>query len=307
MKRKVIQLAGKTLVISLPSKWVKQHEIKKGDELEIEEAKGRIVCSTKNLFESHSINIDISNLNSSMIWYYLTSAYIKGTDEIELYFENKETNNPRTNKKENTIEAISRITEELIGMEMIKHGKNHCILKEISKIKPEEYDNIQRKIFFLLKNTAQEILNALKNNEKTTLQNIKFTEKNINKFTNYCLRILNKNLGLDNTKIAAHTRITHQLEEIGDAFAILAKELGQTKKNNAKTIASLRKLNELFSLFFDTYYTPTKERLNNTYALRAEIKKEINKQKKTEINTSINQITDKIMDALSSKVLIKLN
>ena len=33
MKRNVIQLAGKTLVISLPARWTKLNNIKKGDEL----------------------------------------------------------------------------------------------------------------------------------------------------------------------------------------------------------------------------------------------------------------------------------
>ena len=35
MKRNVIQLAGKTLVVSLPSKWVKLNSVKKGDELNV--------------------------------------------------------------------------------------------------------------------------------------------------------------------------------------------------------------------------------------------------------------------------------
>ena len=33
IKRKVIQLAGRTLVVSLPSKWAKKHNVQKGDEI----------------------------------------------------------------------------------------------------------------------------------------------------------------------------------------------------------------------------------------------------------------------------------
>ena len=37
MERKAIQLAGKTLVVSLPSKWAKKFGISKGDVLFVEE------------------------------------------------------------------------------------------------------------------------------------------------------------------------------------------------------------------------------------------------------------------------------
>ena len=35
MIRKVIQLASRTLVVSLPSKWVKTVNVQKGDEIEV--------------------------------------------------------------------------------------------------------------------------------------------------------------------------------------------------------------------------------------------------------------------------------
>lgn len=306
MKRKVIQLARKTLVVSLPSKWAKQHGIKKGDELEISQERGRLICMATNTLESSKINLNVSNLNRSVIWYYLNSAYIQGTDEIELYFENAETYNPRTNKKQNTIEALSEIAKELIGMEIIKHGKNHCILKEITKIKPEEYENIQRKIFFILKNTSQEILDALKNNETAALQNIKFSETNVNRFTNYCLRILNKSTNIDNAQITAHTRITHCLEEIGDSYFALAEELTQKKKHDVNTVELTKRLNELFASFYDTYYAASQEKFDKTYKIRATLKKEIAETKITNATAAIRTAADKMMDILGAKILIEM-
>ena len=43
MKRKAIQLANQTLVISMPSKWVKEQGIKKGDEIDVEEKGKRLM------------------------------------------------------------------------------------------------------------------------------------------------------------------------------------------------------------------------------------------------------------------------
>ena len=37
MKRKVINISGNCMMVSLPAKWVAKHNIKKGDEVEVEE------------------------------------------------------------------------------------------------------------------------------------------------------------------------------------------------------------------------------------------------------------------------------
>ena len=63
MKRKVIQLAGKTSVISLPSKWVQQQGIKKGDELEIKEEGSKIIVSSEKGSILQNIQVDLSDLD----------------------------------------------------------------------------------------------------------------------------------------------------------------------------------------------------------------------------------------------------
>jgi len=137
MKRKVIQLARRTHVVSLPSKWVKKYGVQKGDELDVAEYQERLTISTCSALAAKRTQIDISDLNSSLIWRYLNTAYTQGADEIELNFTNQTTTNPRTGKTSKTLAEISRITDGMIGIEMIRHGKNFCTLKEISKAKQE--------------------------------------------------------------------------------------------------------------------------------------------------------------------------
>ena len=47
MKRKAIQLASQTIVVSLPAKWVRQQGIKKGDEIDVEERGKELVIGNK--------------------------------------------------------------------------------------------------------------------------------------------------------------------------------------------------------------------------------------------------------------------
>lgn len=82
MRRKVIQLAGKTLVVSLPSKWVKKTVVNKGDELEITENGHSLVISQIEKKVCTRTVIDVSGLNASLVWRYLTAAYIKGIEDI---------------------------------------------------------------------------------------------------------------------------------------------------------------------------------------------------------------------------------
>ena len=46
IKRRVIQIANSTQLISLPRKWTIQHNIKKGDELDVQEDGSKIILST---------------------------------------------------------------------------------------------------------------------------------------------------------------------------------------------------------------------------------------------------------------------
>jgi bifunctional DNA-binding transcriptional regulator/antitoxin component of YhaV-PrlF toxin-antitoxin module len=57
MKRKVIQIAQSTQLISLPRKWAKKFGIKKGDELEVEEKGSSVTVSTSKDIEAEKVTI----------------------------------------------------------------------------------------------------------------------------------------------------------------------------------------------------------------------------------------------------------
>ena len=59
MKRKIIQLAGKTHVVSLPSKYVKKYGLKKGDEVDVEERGAQIVLSHGRETAIEKVTIDL--------------------------------------------------------------------------------------------------------------------------------------------------------------------------------------------------------------------------------------------------------
>ena len=89
MKRKVIQLAGKTLLVSLPNKWASNYNVKKGQEIEVTEEHNTLIIHAGNAKTAHSKEIDVSGL--ATIATRLTGAIYKaGYDELRIRFSNTE-------------------------------------------------------------------------------------------------------------------------------------------------------------------------------------------------------------------------
>ena len=63
MRRKVLQIAESTQLISLPRKWTLKYNIQKGDELEVEENGNKIQISTEKVQEPGNIEVDITGLD----------------------------------------------------------------------------------------------------------------------------------------------------------------------------------------------------------------------------------------------------
>jgi len=59
MRRKVIQIAESTQLISLPRKWAVRYQVKKGDELNIEEQGSTLIVSTQNEIATKKITLDV--------------------------------------------------------------------------------------------------------------------------------------------------------------------------------------------------------------------------------------------------------
>ena len=71
IKRKVIQIANSTQLISLPRKWSQQYGINKGDEVNVDEQRSKIIISIEKAAELKSVEIDVTGLDRTTIIYYI--------------------------------------------------------------------------------------------------------------------------------------------------------------------------------------------------------------------------------------------
>lgn len=306
MKRKAIQLANNTLVVSLPAGWVRQNNIEKGADLEIEVKEKTITVSkdAKQSEEIKKIEIDINGMSVSLVWNYINAIYRAGYQEIDISFSEKNIVNIKIGKEEKTLEVISKITDKLIGMEIISHSKNSCKIKEVSQLKTEEYSNVLNRIFLSLIVMANDILEAVKKKDKESLENIyTYSETNINKLSDYCMRILNSR-GLDNFKESnSNYLIVFILEEVGDLYSEIARNMTESQKRiTPETTKIFEETNALLELSKRLFLNQKKETYINFHEERNRVK---NKIKKAEESCGKNDglvlflltgITDKLME-----------
>src|SRR3989344_2777087 len=121
MKRKVIQIAESTQLISLPRKWALQYGVKKGDELEVEIQGNQLAVYSANTNRSEKIDVDVSDLHPFVLR-ALDAAYKSGYDEVDLHFTDSA-----------TIRNIpAAISMEMPEFEIIEQTSNSLRIRSVS-------------------------------------------------------------------------------------------------------------------------------------------------------------------------------
>lgn len=192
MKRKVIQIANSTQLVSLPKKWAQRHGVKKGDEINVEELGTTLLVSTETLAGPKKTEIDVTGLDRTSILYYLEALYKTGFDEITVSFNEPSTVHLRTAKTKKVLSVIHEVVNRLTGFEIIQQKESFCLIKEITESSMKEFDASLRRVFLLLLDANNDLINAIKNRDVVLLETIEEKHNTIMKFTSYCLRILNK-------------------------------------------------------------------------------------------------------------------
>ncbi len=247
MRRKAIQLANQTIVISLPIKWVRQHGIKKGDEIEVEEKEEKIVVSIQKEPEEIKkiINLDDYGIMQNRI---VLSQYLKGVDELEIKFSK-----PHKIKE--------RIANKLIGFEIIKQTSNSITFKDLSRFSNQDLSQIIKRIFLIIESMGFELLESLEKNQKN-LEHIIEIDEEINKMAYYAIRVLSKQGSGKSKESPLLYSIILCLESIGDKYREIAKKITEKKINlTKKDLQNIKITNEFFVLFKNFFLDIKKEKL----------------------------------------------
>jgi phosphate uptake regulator len=276
MKRKVIQIANSTQLISLPRKWAKKFNIKKGDELEIEEKGNDVVVSTEKSIVLNRIDIDISDLDRSSIMFYIRSKYRKGYDEINIRFKNTYTTHYRTSQKVRVIDVIEEEVNRLIGIEIVQQKEDSCLIKDLSEPKIQEFDNMVRRIFLLLVDISNKFIEGLEKENKELLATIEEKHDILTKFISYCARLINKRGYYDFKKISFIYHIITTLDKIVDIIKYSNRYyLEFNKKLRKDSLHILKKIDKSIQLYYELFFKFQLKVVSELYINRDRVIKDI--------------------------------
>ncbi len=298
IKRKVVLHGPSTLTVSLPSKWVRGNNIRKGDELNVEEAGNilRIYSGEEHLLTKKT-KVDFSDMDWGAIHSIMSVLHKSGYDEIEITFKN-----PRT------VRIIQeRINSMLMGYEIIEQKGNLCVVKNVSGDHLSELNALIRRIFLISLSLAKNSLEEIKKDRNDKLKELLILEKTNNKLTNYCQRLLNKK-PYKNEKTIYTYLIIWLAESICDDYRDIINII--LNKPNFKMNPAVQEIyaevNNLFESYYHFFYNYSDKELMRT---RLKIKSLKQKLLETKFNPCekplrayLFSIINRIFDCLGSTV-----
>ncbi len=270
MRRKLVQHGASTLITSLPRKWCEKFDLKKGDEINIEERGPLLEISTEKALVVRTQSLDIRKLSTSLIWRYILTLYRYGVDEIIITHDSQ-------------MDLIQEITNSLIGFGIVKQEEQKITIRDLSGVSETEFNTIYRRCFFLLLDMAERTLELHSKNQK--LLPVSNLDKNLNKYVDYCLRVLNKRGFSDPRHTSLYYYTIIQIEYIGDIYSRIAK-------TNPKELKFLKEVNQLLRKFYELCFDYSNTKAQEIFDIRKQIEPKLKNHDLLEIIYTIINLID---------------
>ena len=299
MQRKVIKQGHNTFTLTLPSKWASAQGITAGSELDVLEQGNSLVVGTSKVSGGlGAVEIDITGLPNSLLWRLISAAYRAGYDEIHINYEGLTTDKGNFSEfsyditdwfykgelpkgritKLTPLEAIQALVNRFIGVEITEQRPNYVIIKQFGEISYNEFGNALRRMFMLTMTMGQDILTAYEKNDIATLQGIHMMDTNIDRFEDYCLRVLNVKGYEEYKKTPSMYTMIFNLELIGDEYKRLTQHLlVDSPKYSAAHLKFFGIVNDQFKAYYDLFYNPKREKAVKIFEKEMEITEIANK------------------------------
>lgn len=245
MKRKTILLAGKTLVISLPSKWAKEWGIEKGAELDLTEDGPRIIVQAHSSRDITRASINLQENPERVVRWALSGLHKKGYDEIEIH----------TTQHHTLIQEL--IKDLYTGFAIVEQTPQRILLRSVSTDDKTSFEQVLRRAFLVTLNLAEELHTTLSTGKDPhALLTLETTN---NQLTNFCQRILNKHGAEKPANTSFAYVIIWNLEKIADKYKYIIEHIG---KPTQQTLTYLQQANSLLREYYTLYYNFDLAKLN---------------------------------------------
>lgn len=247
MGRKVIQLAGKTLVVSLPSKWARRNNVVKGDEVELEDKGTDMVIKTSTVPRERKTRLAATGMSERVYRWVISSLHKQGYDEIEVEYDDS---------------RFMPWTQDLVknlfvGFILLKQTPTGCVIRRVSQDMQSEFDMSLRRSFLVCLSMLESMIELYKKKDYKGMEQLLPMEKSNNQLTNFCERILNKQGHKEYEKTCFYYVIAWNNEKVCDDIKYACEHIARfhNKKWPAEILhimdAAYGFYKEFYSCFFD--------------------------------------------------------
>jgi phosphate uptake regulator len=312
MKRKVIQIAGSTQLISLPRKWAQRHDIQKGEEIEVTEEGNKLVVSTEKSAGPGGIEVDVTGLDRDSLMFFLRALYKNGYDEIKVKFSKLMCENIRKGEKQNVMDIITQEVSRLNGVEIFTQKENYCVIRSISEDTTKIFDTMVRRVFLLAAETIGDLIEGYEQGNMPLLETIQNKHDAITRFVNYSQRILNKVGSLDYKRNNILYHILEAIDNIIDLIKYSARELRRGGIKASKDgVMICNAIQKSFMLYYDLHYNFSLKKVyelnKNRYEVLTKIQSSQKKLEKKELGVLINmeQVLEHILSLTNARMSLE--
>jgi phosphate uptake regulator len=254
MKRRLVKQGTTTMMISLPSKWIKQQNLTKGDEVGIAEIEKNLIISKAEDKKTKSrTRITLLNNTESSIRTQIIAAYRAGYDILEVSFDSED--------KYKTI--VNTLKNYLIGFEIVKKEKNYCIVENITEPSEDQFNILIKKILYNVSLMINNTEDRLKNNTK--FEDYKNIDLKAKQYQNFCKRVVAKKNPIGNNAPLFWTFLGILIHGQRELYHL--NKFLDDNKVKTKNYELLNKLKQIFNLLSEGYIKKDMTKLETIHEL----------------------------------------
>lgn len=313
--RKLISFGKTSFIISVPKTWVIKNDLGKGSLVSLEEKDNNLILSSKTdqkEKEQEEISLDITGVDRTSIITIIRGLYRRGFDIIKLKFDDPVCNHFATGQQKKVISVIYEEITRLPGLEVVSQKDKSCTLKSISKIPTSEFDTILRRIFILLNDASNDLVEGIKTNNRILLESIEEKHTTITKFASYCLRLINQDNSKNIKKSFSLYHTIATLDKITDIIKYASRDALKTRnKFKKETVQALSIIDKSIRRYYELFYKFDISKLNDFEKNRNEFKSLLNSSKanlsvdELSLLNSVKEILELLLDLKEAKISIE--
>lgn len=241
--RKVQVTGGSSFVITLPKEWANSINLKKNDPLGIVvQPDGSLMISPPDKLESES-SVKVFQVDDikdhELLFRLLVGAYISGYNTIEVQSESRLTTEVR--------EAVTRLTQTAIGLEILEEYDKSVILKDLVDPSEMRFRKTIERMRVLVKNMLGDCFIALSKKNANILNDIEMRDNDVDRLEWLISRQMNmaqrdnkvaRKLGATPHEVINNFLIGRILERIGDHAIMISNNVRILIEDNVEDAIS---------------------------------------------------------------------